>query len=221
MTLATMTIADRLRIIANVGLGNIEIFGTLIAIFVGINLVHKEMDRRTIFTIITRPIRRYEFILGKYLGLILTLLVEISFMVAIFYALVIYYGGAEHLLDYTKSIWLIFVQIALITSIATLFSSLSSPILSGMFTLAFYIIGSISSYLEMLATLDVGGAAIMLLAIMRHLLPDFSFFNIKGAVLYGREVSFDYMFSATAYGFFYIALVLAIAIIIFEKRDMK
>jgi len=221
ITLATMTISDRPRLIANVCLANIEVFGVLIAIFVGISLVHKEIDRRTIFTIITRPLRRYEFILGKFLGLILTLLIQVAFMTIIFFVIEILFGGLEFLPDYLKAIWLISVQIAIITAIATMFSSMSSPILSGMFTLAFYIIGQISGYLEMLLPENAGAFLVMLLAVMRYALPDFQFLNVKGLAVYNHDIPFTYMFEATAYGFFYIAVILVISMLVFENRDMK
>jgi len=221
ITLATMTVSSRIRVIANVSLANIEVFGVLIAIFVGISLVHKEIDRRTIFTIITRPLHRYEFILGKYIGLILTLLIQIAFMTLIFFCIELIFGGLEFLPDYLKAIWLIFVQIALITAVATMFSSLSSPILSGMFTLAFYIIGHISSFLEMLLPENANAFTVMLVTLMRYMLPDFQFLNVKGLAVYNHEIPFSYMAGATIYGFFYIAVILIIAMLVFEKRDMK
>ena len=91
VSLSTMVLGDIIHMIINMGLANIEVFGTLIAIFVGVSLVNKELERRTIYTIITRPIQRYQFILGKYLGLLLTLVVEILIMMAVFFLILAFW----------------------------------------------------------------------------------------------------------------------------------
>ena len=221
VSLSTMTLTKQTHIIIDMGFLTVELFGTLIAIFVGINLVYKELERRTIYTILTRPIRRYQFIVGKYLGLLLTLGVEVAFMSAIFFAIVSAFGEYHRLPALSLAVWLIFMKISLVTAVAVFFSSLSSSILSGMFTLAFYLIGSTSGYLRDLVSNSSPPFLGAMIRLINFVLPDFRFLDIKGAVLYEKPVPFSQVADATAYAAFYITLVLMIAILIFERKDMK
>ncbi len=225
---ATISMGENKRLLINMGLANIEVFGTLIAIFVGINLVYKELQRRTIYTIVTRPIFRYQFLLGKYFGLLLTLAVQIVLMLVVVALNLTIFGGLERLPDFLKALWLIYVELALITAVATLFSAYSTPILSGMFTLAFYLIGATSHYLSWLldgSTFRVIGetptVVKWIVQALQVILPDFSLLNIKAQVAHEITIPWSYMAQSTLYGLSYSAVVLVLAIFIFSRRDLK
>ena len=127
--LSTLSVGDQIKIIQDMGLSMISIFGTLIAIFVGIGLVYKEIEKRTIYSIIAKPIARHQFLMGKYCGLILTLLVEITVMSSGFLLLLYFYPGSYDA-SILKAIYLIFIELMIVTAIALLFSSFSTPILA-------------------------------------------------------------------------------------------
>ncbi len=221
ISLSTLVLGEYTHMLTNAGLAIIEIFGTLIAIFVGINLVYKELQLRTIYTIITRPIRRYQFILGKYLGLMATLFVQVLLMTAIFFAILLLFDGQERIPLLLPAIWLIFMKLAVVTAFAVLFSSISTPILSGMFTLGFYVIGSTSGYLPMLINPAESPSAATLIRCLNFLLPDFRFLDVKAQVVYKQAVELGYLFQSSAYALFYLAILLVLSILIFEQRDMK
>jgi len=221
VSLSMMVLGDLSHVLVNMGLANIEIFGTLIAIFVGISLVYKELEKRTIYTIISRPIKRWKFILGKYLGLVMTLVVEILIMTAIYFAVLAFYGNLDMIPGSLIAIWLIFIKLMLITSVAVFFSSISTPILSGMFTLAFYVVGSISGYLMFFIEMDMSPALVSMIRTTAFILPDFSFMDIKSLVVYQKPIEAIYVFNATVYGLLYATMVLILGIQIFEKKDLK
>ncbi len=219
--LSTMVLGDPAHVLIDLGLANIEIFGTLIAIFVGITLVYKELQQRTIYTIITRPIRRHQFILGKTLGLTLTLVTEVAAMSLVFFLVLALWGGADRIADTLPAIWLAFMKLALITSVATFFSSFSTPILSGMFTLGFYLIGAGSGYLPDLVDPEKSPVLAAAIRLLNFVLPDFRLLDVKGRVVYGDPVPAGDVFTATVYALFYIALILVLAILIFDRKDIK
>src|SRR5207253_11226608 len=119
--LSTLTIGEQVKIIEDIGLASINLFGVIIAIFVGIGLVSKEIEKRTIYSIIAKPVPRYLFLLGKYSGLALTLFVNVSIMAAGFF-LALLASGVTVQLALLKAIGLIFMELLVITAVAVLFS---------------------------------------------------------------------------------------------------
>ena len=163
------------KIIVDLGLSSILLFGVFIAIFVGVGLVHKEIERRTIYAILSKPIGRGEFLLGKYLGLCLTLLVNVSVMGAgVSLALLYVKRGWDPLI---VSIWpavlLIYLELAILTAVALLFSSFSSPALSALLTFFIFIAGHFSADLKTFAASLGGAAARWFFTGLYYVLPNF------------------------------------------------
>lgn len=220
--ISTLSVGDQIKIIQDMGLSMISIFGTLIAIFVGIGLVYKEIEKKTIYTIIAKPIRRYQFLMGKYCGLILTLLVEIAVMAGSYLFLLSFFPGSYNPII-LKAIYLIFLELMLITAVALMFSAFSTPILSGMFTMAFFVIGHLTYDLKVLVTESKAKSQILeyFTNFLYYSLPNLENFNIKSRAVHHLPVSWEYMLFTTLYGLFYILLLLGISIIIFQRRDFK
>ncbi|MDH4099029.1 MAG: ABC transporter permease, partial [Nitrospirota bacterium] len=217
--LSLLTLGERQKIIIDLGLASISIFGLFIAVFIGIGLVYKEIDRRTIYTIISKPIHRYQFLLGKYLGLVLTLFVEVVIMTIVFMAVTALYESPDPAL--LKAVLLTFQELMLITAIAILFSSFSTPVLSSLFTVAVFIIGHMSQDLKIFGA-KTGSLVIQKVTnFLYYMLPNLSNFNIKGQVVYGVPVEWSYIGIVTAYTALYIAIVLSISAMIFQYRDFK
>ena len=212
-----LAIGQQTKIIVDIGLASISLFGTLIAIFVGIGLVSKEIERRTIFTIVSKPVSRGGFIVGKYLGLLLTLAVEVAIMSACFLTMIsIYADGLA--LPSIMAIGLIFVELSVVTAVAILFSSFSTAFLSGLLTMGVWIIGHLTPDLRAFGD-KVGGGMNMLTDFLYYALPNFRNFNIKEQVVYEIPVSPEFLGFALLYGVVYVTLVLAVATLIFERRD--
>ena len=140
IVLAKLHIGYDERIYRDVGLGAISFFGVLIAVFVGINLVYREISLKTVYSMLAKPVRRWEFLVGKYLGLMVLLVVEIGVMSALFFG-VLWYKGSDILPGMFWAIEMILLELALITAVAIFFSSFTTPYLAGMFTVALWIIG--------------------------------------------------------------------------------
>jgi ABC-type transport system involved in multi-copper enzyme maturation permease subunit len=207
--------------LVNLGLSSIALFGLLMAIFIGIGLVSKEIDRRTIYTILSKPVRRFEFILGKYLGLLLTLLVNTAIMAAGFY-LALYYVkrslGREDLAPLV-AIYFILLQLAMVVGIALLFSCISTPILSAFFTFALYVAGNFLGDIRWFGS-ETGNAVVeKLAAILYFLLPNFSNFQFISQSSHGRMIPSYLLVSGSLYALLYITSLISASILIFEERE--
>lgn len=220
LLLSTLTIGERAKIIMDVGLASIELFGTLIAIFVGIGLVSKERERRTIYTILCKPVSRSRFIVGKYLGLAITLFVNISIMGIGFFT-VLALIDVLPTFSIVAAVFLIFVQLMVLTAFALLFSTFTTSTLSAMFTLSMYIIGHVTEDLKHLALRLSDVLSGTALDVVYHVLPNFDYFNIKGEVVHGVAIDPVTVGGVVSYGLAYATVLLALACIIFERRDVK
>lgn len=218
--LGALTMGERAKIIQDIGLASINLFGVLIAIFVGIGLVSKEIEKRTIYSIIAKPIPRYQFLLGKYAGLSLTLFVNVSIMVAGFFlTLLVGQAGLEPAL--LKAIGLIFMELLVITAVAVMFSTFTTPTLSAIFTVAIYVIGHLTSDLRVLGGKLHNDLAKAVLDGFYYTLPNLETFNVKGPAVHGMPIEPIYLITAVAYGATYGAVILILACVIFQCRDFK
>ncbi|MGH9787217.1 MAG: ABC transporter permease [Candidatus Acidiferrales bacterium] len=210
-------------ILVNLGLTAITFFGLAIAIFIGIGLVYKEMDKRTLYALLSKPVRRYEFILGKFAGLGLTLLVNVALMTVGFF-LALYYvkgGAGAGDLPILVGIYFIFLQLLLATALALLFSCFSSPVLSAAFTFGLFIAGSFSSdILELSKAVKVPWLEWVTRAVY-YAIPNFRNFNVISSVAHEHPVPAEVVLYNTAYAVIYIGLVVGAGILIFQNRDLK
>jgi ABC-type transport system involved in multi-copper enzyme maturation permease subunit len=217
--LSRLTLGDANRLILDLGLASINLFGVIIAIFVGIGLVSKEIDKKTIYTIVSKPVPRYEFLLGKYLGLCSTLFVNTVIMVAGLLVVLRVMDVPIELVLF-KSLLLIFMELLVITAVALLFSAFTSSTLSAIFSLAVYVIGHLSSDLKTLGEkLDTVSRAV--LNTLYYLMPNLERFNLKGHVIHRLDVGMTDMALIMCYGLAYTALLLMAAAVIFQRRDFQ
>src|SRR5947207_4601380 len=172
--LGELSAGQEAKIIVDLGLSAILLFGVFIAIFVGVGLVYKEIERRTLYAILSKPIGRGEFLLGKYLGLCLTLLVNVAIMGAGLSLALLYVkrGWNPLVVRIWPAIFLIYVELAILTGVAMLFSAFSSPALSALLTFFVFVIGHFSADLKSLANSTGGSAARWLFAALYYLLPN-------------------------------------------------
>lgn len=215
--LGLLTVGSEEKIVKDIGLASISLFGVATAIFVGVGLVFKEIERRTVYTLISKPIRRSQFILGKYLGLVMVLAVNVAVMTATFYLLLLVKGWMDP--GITRAILLIFVELLLVTAIAILFSSFSTPILSSLFTVTFYVIGHLSWGLLLLADRMPSEISKVVCRVLYQLLPNLDLLDVKGLVVHGAPIPATQIVHATVYGVSYTLIVLALAVTIFRRRD--
>ncbi len=220
--LGELSAAQETKIIIDMGLSAALLFGVFIAIFVGVGLVYKEIERRTIYAIFAKPVGRGEFLLGKYLGLCLTLAVNVAVMGAgVSLALLYVRGGWSPVaLAVWPAVGLIYVELMILVAVALLFSSFSSPALSALMTFAVFVIGHFSAGLKGLAA-TAGGAARVLFAALYYALPNLSNYAYITAASHGRTPTAADFFGGVAYGLAYVAVLLAASALVFRRRNFK
>jgi ABC-type transport system involved in multi-copper enzyme maturation permease subunit len=211
------------KVIVDLGLSAMLLFGVFIAIFVGVGLVYKEIERRTIYAVFSKPVGRGEFLVGKYLGLCLTLLVNVLVMgIGVSLALLYVSRGWDPLIP---TIWpavlLIYMELMLLTAIALLFSSFSSPALSALLTFMVFIIGHFSADLKSLAVSLGSTSARWVFTGLYYLLPNLANYSFITPAAHGRAPSAGFVFATGLYALADIAVILAAATLVFSRRNFK
>src|SRR6201987_489115 len=209
-------------VVINLGLTAISLFGIVIAIFIGIGLVSKEIDKRTLYTVLSRPVRRWEFIVGKYFGLAGTLVVNAFFMAIGVFAALLYVSHHYQASDgwILVALYFIILQFLIICSLALLFSSFSSPLLSAVFAFSLFLIGSFSEDLRGFAALVKGPAGWVATAVA-YMVPNFSALNVISSVAHGQPVAGQLIVYNTIYALLYSTMALCGGILIFQRRNLK
>ena len=219
--LGELTAGNEARVIVNLGLTAILLFGAFIAIFVGVGLVSKEIERRTVFAIFSKPVTRSQFVIGKYLGLCVTLLVNIAVMALGITLALLYVGGNEFIGSAMVAILLIYLELILLTAIAILFSTFSSPTLSTLLTLLIFIIGHFSMALMQIAQSTGSGSIKVFFNALYYFLPNLSFFSFITNAAHGEMPAFSYLAMALGYALTYVFILLTLASFIFGRRNFK
>ena len=221
--LGELSAAQEAKIIVDMGLSAALLFGVFISIFVVVGLVYKEIERRTVYAIFSKPVGRGEFLLGKYLGLCLTLAVNVAVMGAGVSLALLYVNGGWHPL--VLSIWpavaLIYVELMILVAVAILFSSFSTPALSALLTFFVFVIGHFSAELRGLSATVGSGGARLLFAALYYLLPNLSNYAHITNAAHGRTPPAAEFFVAVLYGLVYIAVLLAASALVFKRRNFK
>ncbi|MEK7702709.1 MAG: ABC transporter permease [Nitrospirota bacterium] len=225
--LSTLTFVEQTKIISDFGLAGINLFGVLMAIFLGIGLVSKEIERKTLYTVLSKPISRTQFLLGKYAGLLLTLAVNTIIMTIALYLTLMLHQIKWNLplLDLEPrlllAIGMIYLQLALLTAVALLFSTFTTTTLAAIFTLSIYVIGHISKDLVALGEKLPAKSTAFILKAVYYTLPNLSNFDIKGLVVHKVPIPADYFLMTFLYAICHIALLMGIASFVFNRRDLK
>jgi len=227
-----LTAGQDMKMIKDLGLAAMSLFGLLIAVFIGIGLVSKEVERRSIYSLLAKPIRREEFILGKYSGLLLTLFVNISVMTVAFYVVLGVMAWTQPIVEKAadaraldpamlKAIVLIFAELAIVTACALFFSSFSTPILSAALTLGVWVIGHFNADLKHFENVVSSPVAAWIARVLFYLLPNLAPFDVKAAVVHGQPVASGHVLLTLAYAAVYIGALIVATVTIFARRDFK
>jgi ABC-type transport system involved in multi-copper enzyme maturation permease subunit len=221
--LGELSAAQEAKIIVDMGLSAMLIFGVFIAIFVGVGLVSKEIDRRTVYAIFAKPVGRGEFLVGKYLGLCATLATNVLVMAAgVALALTYVRAGYDPLVAHIfPAVALVFFELTIIVAVALLFSSFSTPALSALLTFAIFVIGHFSADMRLLAFANGTRAARLLFGALYYLLPNLSHYAYITAASHGTTPNAADFFAAALYAVLYDAALLSAATIIFNRRNFK
>jgi ABC-type transport system involved in multi-copper enzyme maturation permease subunit len=211
------------------GLGIISLAGVFISVILGINLIPNEIEKRTIYTILSKPVKRHEFLVGKFLGGLATVFVNILLMGALFTLGVILFKDPHHHLhlDILQGVLMIFFQMMLVNALAVMFSVFTSPFVNFFLTFAVYILGSMSAITESLGEESSNGkrSAIVqwIFKAVHFLVPNFANFNVQNPIIHPEVVIQSmgkYMATNILYAIIYSTIMLLIAILIFDRREV-
>ena len=207
---------EEMKMIKDMGFFFITIFGLLIAVILGARLIYEELEKKTIYTLLSKPVRKYELILGKLFGAMFTLLINLCFMTAVF-LVVLYLKERALNFEIFKAVFLIFISLSVLSSIAIMFSTFSTMWISITLTLFIYIVGNIFEYLRHLAS---KGSAILKFVLdgAYYLLPNFGNFNINRDIVHGTAVSGLHILKVTVYGLSYIIIFICSNIVNFQQE---
>ena len=229
-----LTAGEDLKIIKDLGLAAMSLMGLFIAVFIGVGLIAREIDRRSVYAVLAKPVRRHELILGKYLGLVGTLFVNLAVMALAYYVVLAYIGWTispaalkaapapptdPRLL---LAVLMIGFELALVTAIALFWSTFSSSaLLSAGLTIAMYVAGQFGADLKNFEQAVKSPMAGMVGRGLYYLLPNFAAFDIKTEVVHALPIQPEYVLLTAGYALVYIALLLTASVLIFSRRDFK
>jgi Cu-processing system permease protein len=210
-------------VIVSLGLTATSVIGLMIAIFIGVGLVSKEMDKRTLYALLAKPLQRWQFLVGKFIGLVMTLAVNTAVMAAGLYAAL---WVVKHPLERNDAyvlvaVYLILLKLAIIVALALLFSCLTTPFLAILFTFGIYVAGVFAQDLRTVQAVNLSGGTMRLMRGISYALPNFENFNVMGAVAHGEPVAWALVWQTTIYAILYCAIVLAAAAAVFSRRNLK
>jgi ABC-type transport system involved in multi-copper enzyme maturation permease subunit len=210
-------------VIVSLGLSAISVIGLLISVFIGVALVSKEMEKRTLYALLAKPVRRWEFLLGKFGGLVLTLAVNTAAMAAGLFLVMLYLKHSLQREDAVVlvAVYFIWLKLALIVALALMFSCFTTPLLAILFTAGLYIVGL---YVQELRNLPVDVMSPAMAAFTKwlsYLLPNFENFNVMAMAAHGRTVPGTLVLQNTLYAVIYCAIVLTGAAAVFSRKNLK
>lgn len=217
-TLSLMTVGEDAKIIKDVGLSAINIFGVLVALFVGVGILFREMERRTVQTTLATPIARHEYLLGKFFGLAAAITLNAVLMSLALFGVLGWYGAFDPPL--LTAVFLLWVELMFITAAAVFFSSFSTPIFSALFTAAVYLVGHLLWALPMLEEKLPPGWWARAVRVVYLVLPDLEYGDVRALAVHGLPIPFERVALATAYGLGYAGVLLVIACLAFRRRDL-
>ena len=217
---AQLTIGDWEYIIIDMGLVATELVGVLVAVLIGVSVLAGEIERKTIFPVLARPIGRGTFLLGRYTGLVAILAVNTALMTLVLHAVLSLAAYPPKATTLTAA-GLIFVELALIAAVALFFSSFTTPVLASAFSLSFYLIGHLLADVRAYGHRSESSAAKTVTEAVYRILPDLELFNLKSQSANRLPVPDGFVAPSVLYGVLYTAAVLALAILVFRKRDLK
>ncbi len=216
--LKPLTIGEEIKITKDIGLASISFFGLLIAVFIGTRLLYEEIEKKTIYTIISKPVKRWQFILGKYIGL-LWVIATVVVIMTLWVFIVLFVTTGTFDITLLLGIFYIFLQLMVVTAIALFFSTFTTPIMSGLITFMLYFTGHLTRDILVVAELSKSKIVTVISHIIYFILPNLSNFNIKGEIVHNVPIARSFLFFSLSYGLIYIIFLLLLSIIIFQRRD--
>ena len=218
--LSPLAMGEGRRLTVDLGLSGISLLGVLVTLLVGGSLVAKEIERRTIYNLLSRPIARPLYLVGKWLGMAAALWVVVGGLGVSLWGLMLARGMAPNTVALAQAVYLAGLELSLVAALAVMFSALSTPVLSALYTLGFYLAGQWSDDLRVYAA-KLPDALAPVLNAAANLVPNLPLFNIRTLAANDETTTLLHLALATAYTVVYAGCVLSLAAAAFESRDFK
>jgi len=218
LVVGPLSLGEQERITQDLGLAAISVLSFIIAVLVGTSIVHREIEKRTIYTVLSKPVERWQFILGKFTGLTATVTLLIAGMTVLLVAinLVVAREFNPQLLVAALLTWM---ELLLLIALSVLMSTLASPILGAVFSLVLYVIGhTIADVRELAATFGTGSLKVLTDAIY-YAVPNLEYLNVRSKVTHGIPVDVSYVAFASSYAVAYAFIFLVAAVLVFERKE--
>lgn len=209
----------RVQVMNDFGLATMSISGLLLAVFVGSAMLGKEISGRTIYLMATKPIPRWNILVGKFIGVYTTLLLNFLIM-SVFFAISLKLSEGELTIMHAQALLLLFVELGVILATSLFFSVLSSPTLASIFTIGFYIGGHFNDLVGIESLTKGGSIMTPILKLINIVIPNLEHFNMRSAVVFNEAIPAGYVGYAVMYGALFILIPLILAGIFFEKKDL-
>lgn len=224
------SLGSQAPIIKDFSLSSISFFSIILTIVLGVTLIPSEIENKTIYPIITKPVNRYEYILGKYLGIICLIAINLIILTLLLTGILLMKENVLNL-GVLKAMILVLAQCMIIGSITVLLSLWVTPPVNFSLMALILIIGNLSNaylgyLIGMMLTASSGVmmglvyAVTLILQAVKIVLPTFAFFNIKDAIVHSYFVSNFYIFEVVLYSVLYTSFILLVSYIVFEEKDL-
>jgi Cu-processing system permease protein len=220
VSLGDWSVFARVQVMQDFGLATMSLTGLLLSVFIGVGLLGREVSTKTIYLVVTKPVGRASFVIGKFLGLLVTLFLNFLLLAVVFWIAILYMGGKPHA-ALLSAVLLIWVEMAVMIAAAIFFSTFSTgPVFAAILTAAFYVGGHLNDLVSI--ELLEGSQAWMadLLKIVYFVLPNLEHFNVRTAIVYGLALPPNYVPFALLYGTLYVTLLMFFSCVAFAKRDL-
>lgn len=220
LVIGPLSLGEQTRITEDIGLAAISILSFMIAVLVGTSIVYREIERRTIYTVISKPVERWQFILGKFVGLAGTVTLLVASMTVLLllidFAVARQFNG-----NILVAILLTWMELMLLTALSVLMSTIASPILGAIFSLLLYVIGHASADIRDLAVRFGSGVLRVMTDVVYYAVPNLEYLNVRSKVTHGVNIDPAYVAFASAYALLYAIAFLVIAVLVFERKEFK
>jgi len=218
--LSPLAVGAKQKIILDVGLASISILGVLTAIFVGSSLLYKEMEKRAVYLLLTRPVSRFEYLLGKFAGIISTIVTLMIVMALIFLATA-YVGGSALNGKVFAAVYLSILEMMLMSALIVFFSTFTTPVLTSFFSVCIFLAGNLSGDLRAFAQKFGGPATKLIMDFLYYVLPNFRVFNLRHEAVHDLPFNPQDLTAATAYALVYCIAVIYFAYLVFREKELR
>ncbi len=220
LVLKDVTLGDQEKVVRSIAEGGIDLFASLIAMFLGISIIWKELEKKTVYTILSKPMARWQFVIGKYVGLNLTIWVEMALLSVMYVGLMLFQQDIPSPIFFV-SMGMLMVELMLLTAWATLFSTYSAPTTASAFTISIFVIGHLADDLWLLGSKSDSLFLEQVVHFIYWVVPNFELLSIRELSVHERSIPWGQVWSATGYGVVYSVVVLLLAVMLFNRKDIR